>query len=115
MRPVPVDTQRFRAGPYRERMELRFEAEVIAWRGPAPFVFAVMPNDEADAIADIAHEASYGWGCIPVSVRLGEVEFTTALIPKDGTYRVPLKKAIQKAAGVGVGMTVRLEMLIGER
>ncbi|NUS49993.1 MAG: DUF1905 domain-containing protein, partial [Nocardioidaceae bacterium] len=56
--------------------------------------------------------ATYGWGVIPVEVRLGEVAFETSLFPKDGGYLLPLKKAVRGRLGAGddvaVEMTVRL-------
>ena len=32
-------------------MDLSFAATTVEWRGPAPFVFAPVPEEEADAIA----------------------------------------------------------------
>ena len=47
-------------------METRFSAEVIYWRGPAPFLFAALPAKAGAAVRQVAARASYGWGCIPV-------------------------------------------------
>jgi hypothetical protein len=58
--------------------------------------------------------ATYGWGVIPVSARIGEVVFDTSLFPKDGGYLLPLKNAVRKPQGLTAGdevtvvMTVRL-------
>jgi hypothetical protein len=59
--------------------------------------------------------ASYGWGVIPVEARIGSVGFTTSLFPKDGTYLLPVKVAVQEAAGVGVGDSVNVLMRISCR
>lgn len=93
-------------------MELRFRARTIEWRGPAPFVFAPVPDDESDAIASIAREVTYGWGAIPVVARIGGTEFTTSLFPRDGRYLVPVKVAVQRAEGVAVGDDVEVELRI---
>ncbi|NUP15302.1 MAG: DUF1905 domain-containing protein [Streptomyces sp.] len=93
-------------------MELVFTGPVIEWRGPAPYYFVRVPDQESADIREVAAMATYGWGVIPVEVRLGEVAFETSLFPKDGGYLLPLKKAVRGRLGAGddvaVEMTVRL-------
>ena len=36
----------------------------------APYYFVTVPEDEAQALHDVAH-VSYGWGMIPVTARIG--------------------------------------------
>lgn len=96
-------------------MDLTFTTTTVEWRGPAPFVFAPVPDEEADAIAAIARSATYGWGCIPASVRLGATEFTTSLFPRHGGYLVPVKVAVQRAEEVGVGDQVEIALHIEAR
>ena len=86
-------------------MELDFRGEVIEWRGPAPFYFAVVPDPERSIIAEEWAFASYGWGCIPVGVTLGRTASTTALMPRNGGYLVPLKAALRRAERVELGDT----------
>ncbi|HEX7349799.1 DUF1905 domain-containing protein [Brachybacterium sp.] len=95
-------------------MELRFSAVTVEWRGPAPFVFAPVPAEEADAIAAIAREVTYGWGAIPARGRIGATDFTTSLFPRDGGYLVPVKVAVQRAEQVEVGDEVDVALWIGE-
>ena len=83
------------------------------WRGPAPFHFVTVPEDESQDIAAIAGEVTYGWGCIPVSARVGTTKFTTSLFPKDGGYIVPIKVAVRKAERIELGDTVRLQLTLG--
>lgn len=96
-------------------MDLSFTATTVHWRGPAPFVFARVPEEEADAIAAIAGRASYGWGCIPVEARIGGTDFTTSLFPREGGYLVPVKAAVQRAEQVDVGDEVEVALHIEER
>jgi len=96
-------------------MDLAFTATTIEWRGPAPYVFARVPEEEADAIGAIAHRATYGWGCIPVSARIGDTDFTTSLFPRKGGYLVPVKVAVQRAEQVDVGEEVEVSLHIEER
>lgn len=88
-------------------MELEFTGEVWQWRGPAPYYFVTVPEDESQALHDVAH-VSYGWGMIPVTARLGGTEWTTSLWPKDGGYVVPLKDFVRRAEDVQEGDTVSL-------
>lgn len=94
-------------------LDLAFEGEVIQWRGPSPFHFVVMPDDPSAAVRNVANAVSYGWGCIPVSVTIDDTRFTTALIPKDGRYLVPLKDAVRKNLGVADGDFVTVDLTIG--
>lgn len=47
-------------------MELAFTGSVIEWRGPAPYYFVRVPDEESADIRDVAAMATYGWGVIPV-------------------------------------------------
>ncbi|MCU1528704.1 MAG: hypothetical protein JWP75_2467 [Frondihabitans sp.] len=87
-------------------MELEFSGPVWFWRGPAPFHFVTVPDEESAEIAAVAAAVTYGWGMIPVTVRIGETEVTTSLWPKDGAYIVPVKKAVQLAESIDVGDVV---------
>lgn len=93
-------------------VELEFTGVAIEWRGPAPFVFVPVPADEAELIHDVASELTYGWGVIPVEATIGGTAFSTSLFPRDGGYLLPLKVAVQRAEGLGVGdeMTVRMRL-----
>lgn len=95
-------------------MELTFSGPVIEWRGPAPYYYVAVPDDESDDIAEVANALTYGWGCIPVGARIGETAFTTALFPKDGRYLLPLKVVVRRAEGVDEGDTVTVRMTLGE-
>lgn len=94
-------------------MQLRFEAEIIEWRGPAPYFYAGLPDDKAAEIRAMRQALSYGWGVIPVMATIGEVTWTTSLFPKDGTYLLPLKDKVRRALGVTVGDMVRVDLLLG--
>jgi hypothetical protein len=96
-------------------VELVFTGQVIEWRGPSPYYFVPVPDEEAAEIREVAAIATYGWGVIPVEARIGEIAFDTSLFPKNGGYLLPLKNAVRKphrlCAGddVTVEMTIRLE------
>jgi hypothetical protein len=94
-------------------LDLEFEGEVIQWRGPSPFHFVVMPDHASADVRGVANAVSYGWGCIPVRVRIEDARFTTALIPKDGRYLVPLKDVVRKGLGVSDGDVVAVVLTVG--
>jgi hypothetical protein len=93
-------------------MQIDFVGELWYWKGPAPFHFITVPEDECGALRAVAEVVSYGWGMIPVRVRIGETEWDTSVFPKDGGYLVPIKDAVRDAEGLTVGDTVTLEMAI---
>ncbi len=91
-------------------MELRFSNDVWYWRGPSPFHFLTTPESESRKIKAVSDLLTYGWGVIPVTARIGKTEWTTSLIPKDGLYLVPLKKAVRMNEGIIIGDHVEIEL-----
>lgn len=93
-------------------MELVFTGRVIEWRGPSPYYFVPVPDEECVDIREVAAMASYGWGVIPVDARVGEVAFSTSLFPKDGGYLMPLKDSVRKPQSLSAGDEVTVEMTV---
>lgn len=93
-------------------MNFEFSGSVIFWRGPSPFYFVAFPPQEAADLKHIANEVTYGWGVIPVRVRIGRTEWKTSLFPKDGTYLVPIKAVIRKAENIDEGDEVDIYLEI---
>lgn len=93
-------------------MIIDFSGEIIFWRGPAPFFFVAIPAEQSQAIKEISNMVTYGWGVIPVLVRIGKTEWKTSLIPKDGLYLVPLKVDVRKKEKLEKGDIVQLRVEI---
>jgi hypothetical protein len=93
-------------------MDFEFEGPVIEWRGPAPFYFLRIPEEECEDIKLAAKGMEY-WGQVPVLVRVGEVDFKTALFPKDGVYLLPFKDAVRKAAGIELDQVLAVGLNVG--
>ncbi|WP_431933589.1 DUF1905 domain-containing protein [Nonomuraea jabiensis] len=91
-------------------MNLEFSSEMWFWRGPAPWHFITVPDEECRDLEATAAAVSYGWGMIPVTAQIRETRWKTSLFPKDGRYIVPVKAGVRKAEGLDVGdvVTVRL-------
>lgn len=82
---------------------ITFTADVWQWRGPAPYYFLTVPEPECALLRDVAEEISYGWGMVPVKVRLGHSEWETSLWPKDGGYVLPLRAVVRRSEGLEEG------------
>lgn len=93
-------------------MTLDFEGEMWAWRGPAPYHFVSVPDEECAELQEAAALVSYGWGMVPVTVRIDATEWTTSLWPKDGGYIVPIKDKIRKAEKLELGDTVSIHLFV---
>lgn len=96
-------------------MDTTFRAELFEWRGPAPFIWLSLPADVCDYVRDEAAEATYGWGAIPVSARIGDTEWETSLLPRDGGYVMPVKKDVRAKEHIGDGDMVTVEMSVTPR
>jgi hypothetical protein len=86
-----------------------FDGEVFEWRGPAPYYFVAMPEDDSAELKEEARSLIY-WGQVPVRVVIGDTEFSTALFPKDGRYLVPLKDAVRRAESLHEGDVVAVTL-----
>jgi hypothetical protein len=93
-------------------VELEFSGAIIHWRGPSPFHFVTVPDEESAAIEAVSSVVTYGWGAIPVRARIGRTDFTTSLFPKGDLYLVPVKDAVRRAEQLTLGdeVTVRLHL-----
>ncbi|MEZ4706478.1 MAG: DUF1905 domain-containing protein [Caldilineaceae bacterium] len=94
-------------------MNLKFGGEIWFWRGPAPWYFVTVPGEQCEELRAISGAVSYGWGMIPVTVRLGKSKWETALWPKDGAYIVPIKASVRKAEKLDEGATVTIRLEVG--
>ncbi len=94
-------------------MTLDFSGDIWYWRGPAPFYFVTVPEEDSRRIKEVGRLVTYGWGMIPVVARIGGTEWKTALWPKDGRYILPLKDKIRKAEGLEESQVVEVWMEIG--
>ncbi|MET0491983.1 MAG: DUF1905 domain-containing protein [Actinoplanes sp.] len=93
-------------------MNLDVSGELWFWRGPAPWHFVTVPDEQSAALEATSTAVSYGWGMIPVAARIGTTGWKTALWPKDGQYIVPVKAWVRKAEKLELGdlVTVRLDI-----
>jgi hypothetical protein len=94
-------------------MRLNFSGEIWFWKGPSPFHFVTVPDDESAELHAVAAIVTYGWGVIPVTAKIGKSSWETSLFPKDGGYLVPIRASIRKAEGLELGDTVKVVLVVG--
>ena len=94
-------------------MNIEFTGKIWFWRGPSPFYFVTVPEQQSRDLKVIVSLVTYGWGMIPANVRIGKTLWKTSLFHKDGNYIVPIKASVRKAENLDEGdtVTVRLEVL----
>jgi len=93
-------------------VHLEFSGEVWFWRGPSPYHFVTVPHEESAELKAASALVTYGWGMVPVEVRVGSTRWTTSLFPKDGGYVVPLKDQVRNAEQIDIGDTVTLRLAV---
>jgi len=93
-------------------MDFEFHGPVIEWRGPAPFYFVRIPQEDSEDIKLAAKGIEY-WGQVPVTARIGAVEFRTALFPKDGGYLLPVRDAVRRSTRIETGQDVAVGLVVG--
>lgn len=96
-------------------VDVEFRAELWEWRGPAPYYWLTVPEDGCELVRAEAREASYGWGAIPVRVRVGGTEWETSLLPRDGGYVLPVKDRVRAAERIAEGDVVAVGLSVAPR
>ncbi len=98
-------------------MIIEFDSEVFRWdaRTDADWYLTSVPGELSADIREIPRPIR-GFGSVRVRARVGESEWSTSIFPSaDGTYVLPLKKAVLRAESLHEGspLTVRLDVLDG--
>ena len=97
------------------KTKYKVSGEIFEWRGPAPFHFVAMSAIDSKEIKVRSREFTYGWGVIPVTCKLGKTEFTTALIPRESLYFIPIKDLIRKNEKIEIGDKVTITIELGRK
>jgi hypothetical protein len=62
-------------------MRFEFGGELWFWKGPSPWHFVTVPDDECAEIEAASSFVTYGWGMIPATARIGDTQWMTSLWP----------------------------------
>jgi hypothetical protein len=96
-------------------VELEFSGELWFWRGPAPFHFVTVPDEQSAELEAASAFVTYGWGMIPVTAHIGATSWKTSLWPKNGGYIVPVKDQVRKAEDLELGDVITVSLEVGSR
>jgi GNAT superfamily N-acetyltransferase len=99
------------AGEGHDRLELEFTGEIFQWRGPAPYYFVRVPEEESLELKAVS-SGRYYRGMIRVRAWIGDTEWSTSLWPKDGCYVLPIRDSVRKPRGLADGDTVSAHLTV---
>ncbi len=93
----------------------RFDARLWLYDEDGGWVFATVPEDVSDDIADRTDGTRRGFGSVRVEVTVGGTTWRTSVFPSKqlGAYVLPVKKDVRVREDADVGDTVAfaLELL----
>ncbi len=93
-------------------MDIQFAGTIFNWRGPSPYFFVAVPDEESDYLKSISQAVTYGWGMVPVTAQVGETVWTTSLFPKNGRYLLPLKDKVRQAENLHEGAAIQVQLAV---
>ena len=96
-------------------LRLDVVGDIWYWRGPSPFYFVPVPDEESERLRAVAKGVSYGWGMIPILARIDATSWSTSLFPKDDRYLIPVKDAVRRAEELDEGDRVRVRVSVEAR
>ncbi len=101
-----------RAGEGDVRLQVEFTGEIFQWRGPAPYYFVRVPEQQSLELKAASSGTSYYRGVLRVRAQIGETEWPTSLWPKDGRYVLPIRDSVRKPRGLADGDTVTIHLTV---
>ncbi len=97
-------------------MIYEFDAPLWEWaaRRLDRWTFVGLPEDVADEIAERAEPVARGFGSLRVEVTIGATTWRTSIFPSgsDGTYVLPVKRAVRDAEGLGTGDVAHVRLTL---
>lgn len=93
-----------------------FRARLWRWEGAAAWYFLSLPHDVADEVADMVEGRTAGFGSVRVDVVVGRSRWSTSLFPdsRQGTYLLPVKKAVRRAESLHDGADVEVQLTLAQ-
>lgn len=94
----------------------QFDAEVWRWdaRSADSWFFVSLPPDVADDVLEAGEQVSRGFGSLRVDVTVGSTTWRTSVFPdaRQGTFVLPLKRAVRRAEGLELGDTAQVRLTL---
>jgi hypothetical protein len=94
-------------------MELEFSGKIWYWRGPAPWFFVTVPEEQSVALKAASKLVTYGWGMIPVQAQIGGTRWKTSLFAQNNLYVVPIRADVRKAESIAEDDLVLVQLELG--
>ncbi len=93
---------------------MEFDAEIWKSEGAGGWHFVTLPGELGFQIKAESGWDGPGWGMVKVRATIGETSVDTSIFPdkKSGSYLLPLKADVRKAARLAVGDTIRIRLEI---
>jgi len=89
-----------------------FDAELILWdaRKHESWTLITVPVEESEEIRHRTEGMANGFGSVRVTATIGSSTWQTSIFPDagEGTYVLPVKKAVRKAEGLDPGDSARV-------
>lgn len=97
-------------------MHLQFDSSVYRWtaREDSSWYFADVPEELSADIRELTQPFARGFGSVRVQATIGSTTWRTSIFPAaDGTYALPLKRAVREREELveGGAVAVVLEVL----
>lgn len=96
-------------------MIVEFDAPLWQWeaRRADAWTFVSLPTDVADDILDVV-SVRRGFGSVRVEASVGSTTWRTSVFPsaEQRTFVLPVKRAVRRAEGVGVGDTLEVRLRV---
>ncbi len=108
----PTKARNARAATRHGHLELEFGGEIFQWRGPAPYYFVAVPEEQSLELKAVSSGISYYRGMIRVQARIGDTEWATSLWTKDGRYVLPIRDSVRKPRGLADGDTATIHLTV---
>jgi hypothetical protein len=93
-------------------LPLDFTAPLWAWEARRElWTFVSLPVELTPMLRELGEAGRRGFGSVPVRVRVGTTTWRTSVFPQgDGTWVLPVKRAIRDAHGLEVGDDVHVDL-----
>lgn len=95
-------------------MKYEFSAKLWIYEGNGAWVFVTLPKPIGAEIKELFGNERPGFGSIKIEAQIGETIWKTSIFPdkKSGSYVLPLKADVRKAAGLKVGDSAKVTLEI---
>ena len=90
-------------------MRIRFTASIYEWTARRNWFFVDVPPEPSADIAD-QPRMPRGFDSVRVTATVGATTWNTSNFPGGGTYALPLKAAVLKAEGIGLGDEITVDL-----